>query len=71
MIRKTGNAFLASSSQMAIPGCYESERAAKYAFRFPNEVLQSLQNEINEKEPDYEKRVISFEMLQNVARRRK
>jgi hypothetical protein len=71
MIHKVDNAFVISSHQVAIPGCYDSERAAKYAFRFSNEDLQRLQGEINAKEPDFTKRVISFEMLQKLAKAKK
>lgn len=71
MMRKTGNAYAISKDQVAIPGCYDSERAAKYAFRFSNKELQTLQDEVNDREPDYEKRVITFEMLQALAKRKK
>lgn len=71
MIRKTGNAYVISSHQVAIPGCYDSERAAKYAFSFNDEELHLLQQEVNNKETDHEKRVISFEMLRVLARRKK
>jgi hypothetical protein len=47
------------------PGCFESERAAKYAFRFPDEILQRLQDSVNPSG------VITFEMLQAAARKLK
>jgi hypothetical protein len=68
MIHKVGNAFVISSRQMAIPGCYDTERTAKYAFRFPNAELQRIQDKVNDSEPDHEKRVISFEMLQKLRK---
>lgn len=62
MIYKTDDgAFVISSHQVWLPGCFESERAAKYAFRFSNEELQELQNAACEKHP---KRVITFNDLQ-------
>lgn len=60
--------YLISSRQVWLPGVYDSHRAARYAFRFPDEVLQALQDEVNEKEEDYTKRVITFEMLQKAHR---
>lgn len=66
---KHGPRFVISSDQVAIPGCYDSERAARYAFRFPNAELQRLQDTINDAEPDHEKRVISFEALQALRKR--
>lgn len=58
--------FAIASSGVWRPGCYDSERAARYAFRFPDEALRSLQDQVNEREPDHEKRVITFEMLQEL-----
>lgn len=66
---KYGPRFVISSRQVAIPGCYDSERAARYAFRFPDAELQRLQDAINDAEPDHEKRVISFEALQALRKR--
>jgi len=71
MIRKVGNAYVISSNQVAAPGCYDSERAAKYAFRFRDQDLQLLQDHVNESEADHEKRVISFEMLQSLAKHKR
>jgi hypothetical protein len=68
---KYGPIYVISSDQVAIPGCYDSERAAKYAFRFPNSALQRLQDKVNDAEPDHEKRVITFEMLQELRRQTK
>ena len=54
--------FVISSHQVWIPGVYDSHRAANYAFRFPDEILQSLQDSVN---PNG---IITFEMLQLKAR---
>jgi hypothetical protein len=66
MICKQGNGYVISSGGVWLPGAYDSERAARYAFRFPDEDLQRLQSEVNAREPDVSKRVISFEMLQQL-----
>lgn len=71
MIRKVNNGFVISSHGVWLPGCYDSERAAKYAFRFPDEDLQRLQGKVNARESDVSRRMISFEMLQELARERK
>lgn len=71
VIHKINNGFAISSGNVWLPGCYDSERAAKYAFRFLDEELQQLQNKVNTREPDVSKRMISFEMLQELARKRK
>jgi hypothetical protein len=71
MIHKVGNAYVISSNQVAIPGCYDSERAAKYAFRFSDEDLQLLQDQVNKRESCHKKRLISFEMLQSLVKSRK
>lgn len=33
-----------------MPGCYESIKAARYAFQFSDSVLQTLQNEADDRE---------------------
>jgi hypothetical protein len=38
--------FTISSHAMWLPGIYDSERAARYAFRFSNETLQQLSDRI-------------------------
>lgn len=50
------------------PGVYESERTARYAFRFSDDQLRQLQNEVNAKETDHNKRVITFAMLQKLRK---
>lgn len=62
--------FVVSSGGVWLPGVYEDERAANYAYRFSSEDLHKLQDEVNEKEPDHEKRFITFEMLQKLRRAR-
>lgn len=54
-----------SSHQVWRPGVYDSERAARYAFRFDDGVLQALQDSVN---PGG---VITFEMLRDAARKAK
>lgn len=68
---KIDDGFVISSHGVWLPGCYDSERAAKYAFGFSDEDLRKLQDNVNAKEHDIVKRVISFEMLQELARDRK
>lgn len=45
MIHQTGGVYVISSRGVWRPGCYEDARTARYAFRFPDEVLQRLQDE--------------------------
>lgn len=61
-INKIMNGYVISSRGCWLPGVYDSERAAKYAFRFPAEALQKLQDSVN---PGG---VITFAMLQEAAR---
>lgn len=68
MIHKLDSGFAISSNGVWLPGCYNSERAAKYAFKFSDEDLRQLQNDVNDSEPDVAKRVISFEMLQDLKK---
>lgn len=39
--------FTISSRRVWLPGVYESRRAARYAFRLPDQTLQRLQDEAN------------------------
>ncbi len=57
--------YCISSHRCWMPGCYDSERAAKYAFRFKDEDLRKLQDSVN---PDG---VITFEMLQALRKETK
>jgi hypothetical protein len=47
MIHKVGDGFVISSGGTWLPGSYESERAARYAFRFSADDLQRLQDAAN------------------------
>ena len=40
MIHKVEDHYVISSRQVWLPGAYDTERAAKYAFRFPDEILR-------------------------------
>ncbi|GHO98865.1 hypothetical protein KSF_089130 [Reticulibacter mediterranei] len=68
---KYGEHFVISSGEVWVPGCYDSARAAKYAFRFPDNALQRLQDAVHDRESDHEKRVIALEMLQALRKQRK
>ena len=61
-IHKVDNHYVISSRQVWMPGAYESERAARYAFRFTDAELQALQDSVN---PGG---VITFVMLQEARR---
>ena len=65
-IKDTGT-FLISSYDTWRQGCYESERAARYAFSFPDEILKALQDKVNER-PLENERTITFEMLQKARK---
>lgn len=56
MIYNTSCGYIISSGGVYLPGVYESEQAARYAFRFPNKALHDLQDEINAREPNKEKK---------------
>jgi hypothetical protein len=49
-IHPVDGGFVISSGHTWLPGLYESERAARYAFKFPDETLSSLRNSKNVKE---------------------
>lgn len=67
MIHKTDDGtFVVSSKSSWIPGCFDSERAAKYAFRFTIFQLQKLQNEKNKTSG-----VITFKDLQELKQNHK
>jgi len=46
-IKQVDGGFVISSGGTWLPGVYEDERTARYAFRLPAEVLQRLQDEAN------------------------
>ena len=62
MIHKVGDNYVISSHGTWLPGSYADERAAKFAFKFPDEVLLKLQASVN---PGG---VITFEMLKDAKR---
>lgn len=54
-----------SSRGVWIPGIYENERTARYAYQFPDDQLQRLQDAVNEREPDWRNRFITMQMLKD------
>lgn len=58
-----------SSHEVWRPGIYDSERAARYAFRFHDEDLDALQKRVNAANADPDDRVITFEMLRDLRRK--
>ena len=63
MIYKVENGYVASSNGVWIPGCFECERTAKYAFKFNDEHLQRLQDEKNKTT-----KIITFDDLQRLRK---
>lgn len=61
--------FSISSHGSWLPGCYDSERAARYAFGISDDVLSALQQKVNADNEDPDRRVITFEMLQAARRK--
>lgn len=49
MIHEVRDYYVISAYGSWLPGAYESERAARFAFRFSYEELQVLQNIVNER----------------------
>lgn len=43
-IRKVDDVYVISSGGCWLPGCYADERAARFAFRLPNEALAKLRD---------------------------
>lgn len=69
MITQTDEgSYVVSSHRVWVPGIYDTERTARYALRFNDWDLQLLQDKINAGETDWRKRVITFEMLQELRR---
>lgn len=62
-IHKVNGCYVISSHDCWRPGSYDTEQTARYAFRFDDLVLIELQEKVNQN-PDFDKRVITFEMLQ-------
>jgi hypothetical protein len=44
--------YVISSHRVWLPGIYEDERTARYAFRLPDDALQRLQDAANARTPD-------------------
>jgi hypothetical protein len=59
VIHKTDAGYVISAHRVWRPGVYDSERAARYAFRFTDEVLQRAQDSA-------EGGVITYEMLRKL-----
>tara|TARA_B100001057_G_scaffold88643_1_gene84757 strand:+ start:742 stop:948 length:207 start_codon:yes stop_codon:yes gene_type:complete len=67
MIYQTPNGYyVASSKQVWKAGIYDSERAARYCFQFPDSELKALQERKNKVI-----KVITFEDLQELRRQKK
>lgn len=60
--------FQISSHDVWRPGVFDSERAARYAFRFDDGELQALQDKVNAEHSDPERRVITYDMLRDLRK---
>lgn len=69
MIHYVNGHYLISAYEVWVPGAYESERAARYAFRFTNEELTAAQAAANARAGGVGG-VITFEQLRETRRRR-
>lgn len=69
MIHYVNGHYVISAYEVWVPGAYESERAARYAFRFTNEELTAAQDEANARAGGVGG-VITFEQLRETRRRR-
>lgn len=70
MIYPVDSGFVISSQSVWMPGVYANRRAANYAFRFSDDELQALQDRENAANGG-NGGVITFEMLQAVAKARR
>ncbi len=61
--RNYDGSYVISSRHVWLPGNYDTERAAKYAFRLPDAILARLRDEAHLLD-----RLIRFEDLQQAAR---
>lgn len=50
MIYKTDDVYVISSRHQWLPGNYDTERTARWAFQFPEAVLYDLQTRVNQDE---------------------
>ena len=69
MIHPINGHYVISAYEVWIPGAYESERAARYAFRFTNEELTAAQAAANERAGGTGG-VITFEQLRELRKQR-
>lgn len=69
MIYKSNGSFVISTGKRSLPGSYESERAARYAFKFSYEILDKLQDKANQRNGG-KGGVISLEDLQKERSRK-
>lgn len=60
MIHEVNGQFVISAYGVWLPGVYDSERAARYAFRFDYETLKATRDAVEQP--------ITFETLQKVRR---
>jgi hypothetical protein len=67
VIRFEGNGYVISSRHCWLPGVYENERTARWAFRFSDIDLQRLQDEANKRA----KRVITRADMAALSARKK
>lgn len=68
-IKRVGNEWVISACEVWRPGVYESERAARYAFRFTDGELTAAQAEANARHGG-PGGVITFEQLREMRQRR-
>lgn len=47
MIYKVECGYVISSGHRWLPGVFEDEKSARYAFQFPDEILKRLQESVN------------------------
>lgn len=61
-----GRCVLSEENVGWLPGSFADEKAAQLAITFPRAILQALQDKLNEREPDPERRYITVEMLEPI-----
>lgn len=57
---KTSGSYSISENEVWIPGSYADRETALAAFEYDDLVLLAAQNAVNEREPDFDKRVITM-----------
>jgi hypothetical protein len=68
-IHKVEGGYAISSGGVWLPGAYEDERTARYAFRLPDAVLQRLQDDANARMPDGKGGTVTWGDVARAARR--